>query len=138
MRSGESDLGYIRDAFDLRDQMEHLQDEKVVRDKMAILLARFGLERFFVARLPQPRENILPAFMLRRWPQAWEHHYLQSNYFQHDPVGLNCFRTLEPFLWSDVRVDPQANPQGDRVMQEAGEHGLKEGLCIPIRDSKGF
>jgi LuxR family quorum sensing-dependent transcriptional regulator len=138
MMSDEGELRYIRDAFDLMDQMEHLQDEKVVRDKMAILLARFGLDRFFVARLPQPRENILPAFMLRRWPQAWEHHYLQSGYFQHDPVGLNCFRTLKPFLWSGVRVDPQSNPQGYRVMQEAGEHGLKEGLCIPIRDAKGF
>ena len=138
MRSGESELGYIRDAFDLMDQMEHLQDEKVVRDKMAILLSNFGLDRFVVARLPQPRENIGPAFLLKRWPQAWERHYDQSDYYQHDPAGLNCFRTLEPFLWSDLRVDPQANRMGYRVMQEAGEHGLKEGLCIPIRDSKGF
>ena len=57
MRSAESELGYIRDAFDLMDQMEHLQDEKVVLDKVAILLSNFGFDRFVVARLPQPREK---------------------------------------------------------------------------------
>jgi LuxR family quorum sensing-dependent transcriptional regulator len=138
MRSGESEQGYIRDAFDLMDQMEHLQNEKVVQDKMAKLLGKFGLDRFVVARLPQPRENIGPAFLLKRWPQAWERHYDQSGYYQYDPAGLNCFRTLEPFLWSGLRVDPQSNSKGYRVMQEAGEHGLKEGLCIPINDAKGF
>jgi LuxR family quorum sensing-dependent transcriptional regulator len=135
---GREWLGYIRDAFDLMDQMEHLQDEKVVRDRLAVLLSAFGLDSFFVARLPQPRENIPPAFLLRRWPQAWEHHYLQSDYFPHDPVGQNSFRTLVPFLWSDVPVDPQSDPRGYRVMQEAGEHGLRNGLCIPIKDARGF
>ncbi len=138
MRSGESELGYIRDAFDLMDQMEHLQDEKAVRNKLSVLLSAFGLDRFVIARLPQPRENIGPAMLLKRWPQAWERHYDQSDYYQHDPASRNCFRTIEPFLWSDLHSDPHSDPMGYRVMQEAAEHGLKEGLCIPINDAKGF
>jgi LuxR family quorum sensing-dependent transcriptional regulator len=138
MSSGESELEDIRNAFDLIDQMEHLQTESAVCDKMLALLSTFGLDRFVVARLPQPRENIGPARLLNRWPRAWERHYDDSGYYQFDPVSRQCFHTAKPFYLSDLRVDPHSNPTGYRVMQEAGEHGLKEGLCIPIKDTKGF
>ena len=38
MRSGESELGYIRDAFDLMDEIDRLQDEPAIRDKLSVLL----------------------------------------------------------------------------------------------------
>jgi LuxR family quorum sensing-dependent transcriptional regulator len=138
MRSGESELGYVRDAFDLMDEIDRLQDENAIRDKLSILLSACGFDHFVVARLPQPRENIGPAFLLKRWPQAWQSRYDRYGYYQYDPAGRHCFETIEPFLWSDLRLDPRSDPMGCRVMHEAAEHGLKEGLCIPINDARGF
>jgi len=138
MRSGESELGYVRDAFDLIDEIDRLQDENEIRDKLSVLLSACGFNHFLVARLPQPRENIGPAFLLKRWPQAWQSRYDRYSYYQYDPAGRHCFETIEPFLWSDLRLGPRSDPMGYRVMQEAAEHGLKEGLCIPINDAKGF
>jgi LuxR family quorum sensing-dependent transcriptional regulator len=138
MRSGESENGYIRAAFDLMDEIDRLEDETAIRDRLAVLLSACGFEHFVVARLPQPRENIGPAMLLKRWPLAWQSRYDRYGYYRHDPASRHCFETIEPFLWSDLRTDPDADPMGHRVMQEAAEHGLKEGLCIPINDAKGF
>src|SRR3712207_749864 len=112
MRSDESEERFIRDAFDLMGQMEQLQTERAVSDKLSGLLSTFGLDRFVVARLPQPRENIGPARLLQRWPQAWERHYEQSDYYQFDPMSRQCFRAAGPFLLSDLRVDPRSDPMG--------------------------
>ncbi len=138
MRSGESEIGYIRDAFDLMDEIDRLQDERAIRDRLSVLLSACGFEYFVVARLPQPRENSGPAMLLKHWPQAWQSRYDRCGYYQYDPASRHCFETIEPFLWSDLRTDPHSDPMGYRVMQEAAEHGLKEGLCIPINDAKGF
>ncbi|HEX2553110.1 MAG TPA: LuxR family transcriptional regulator [Microvirga sp.] len=138
MRSGESELGYVRDAFDLMDEIDRLDDETAIRDRLSVLLSACGFEHFVVARLPQPRENIGPAMLLKRWPQVWQSRYDRYGYYQYDPASRHCFETIEPFLWSDLRTDPRSDPMGHRVMQEAADHGLKEGLCIPINDAKGF
>jgi LuxR family quorum sensing-dependent transcriptional regulator len=138
MRSGESELGYIRDAFDLMDEIDRLQDETAIRDKLSVLLSACGFEHFLVARLPQPREGTGPAMLLKRWPSTWQSRYDRCGYYQYDPAGRQCFNTIEPFLWSDLQVDPRLDPKGHQVMQEAAEHGLKEGLCIPINDANGF
>lgn len=138
MRSGESEIGYIRDAFDLMDEIDRLEDENAIRGRLAVLLSACGFEHFVVARLPQPRENIGPAMLLKHWPLAWQRRYDRYGYYQYDPASRHCFETIEPFLWSDLHTDPHVDPMGHRVMQEAAEHGLKEGLCIPINDAKGF
>jgi hypothetical protein len=110
MRSGESENGYIRAAFELMDEIDRLGDENAIRDRLAVLLSACGFEHFVVARLPQPRENIGPAMLLKRWPLAWQSRYDRHGYYRYDPASRHCFETIEPFLWSELRMDPRADP----------------------------
>ena len=112
MRSGESENGYIRAAFDLMDEIDRLEAETAIRDRLAVLLSACGFEHFVVARLPQPRENIGPAMLLKRWPLAWQSRYDRYGYYRHAPPagtasrpsspssGPICARILTPIPWA--------------------------------------
>jgi LuxR family quorum sensing-dependent transcriptional regulator len=131
------DDSYVQRAFVLMDEMEHVASTEMLRDKIFVLLAEGGVEHFTIARLPQADERIAPHMMLRRWPEAWLRHYDRNGYFRDDPVARQCFATFEPFAWSDVPVNLERQPRAARIMSEAAEHGLRDGLSIPIHDARG-
>ena len=50
----------------------------------------------------------------------------------------HCYRTIEPFRWSEVHYEAATLARARRVMDEAAELGMREGFCIPIHDALGF
>lgn len=138
MSATEGDLGFVRDAFELMERLDRVQTEVEVRDELMRVLQVCGLEYFTVTQLPQPGERLGPHMLLTVWPQGWLPHYDRSGYYRNDPVVRQCFQTVEPFAWSTVPLDPDAQPQAGRVMGEAAEHGMGEGFCVPIHDIDGF
>ncbi|KMO37902.1 LuxR family transcriptional regulator [Methylobacterium tarhaniae] len=97
----------------------------------------FGYERFAIAGVPQSAsETLTDRLLLMHWPDGWAARYVERGYVQHDPVMAQVRRTTAPFLWSEVRVDPDA-VLARRIMAEAPAFGLGDGLCVPIHDIDG-
>ncbi|WP_188311914.1 helix-turn-helix transcriptional regulator [Salinarimonas soli] len=134
----DADFAQVRTAFDLMDTLDRFQTGDELRDALLGFLRGFGVTHFTITQLPQPRERLGPHMILSHWPQAWLAHYDRNRYYRHDPVGRHCFATLDPFLWAHAPIDVGAQPLAARVMGEAAEHGLAEGICIPIHDVAGF
>lgn len=133
-----SDMNFVEQAFAFIDDVEdNAIEEKRLTCSFGKLASQCGYEYFTITRLPQPRIQLGPAMLLSRWPKVWLSHYDGARYYQHDPVGKHCFETAESFMWSDVRY-PDNDRMASRVMNEAAEHGLRHGLCIPMHGLSGF
>lgn len=82
----------------------------------------------------------LPAFGLRKWqhsilydgwPAEWAQRYQEMGHFTHDPCVSQCRNIGKPFLWRELQVNNMPVERA-RVMHEATEFGLHDGLCVPI------
>ncbi|GLS36874.1 LuxR family transcriptional regulator [Mesorhizobium tianshanense] len=74
--------------------------------------------------------------LVNGWPGEWYEHYMAAGYYRHDPCATLCRGAIEPFLWRDV-YHGLTNSNARRVMDEAKEFGLRDGICIPIQDAFG-
>lgn len=100
-------------------------------------MVRFGFHAMLVSGVPPPGERMEPLVMANGWPDGWTERYMSHNFAADDPTLHRLRRTNSPFLWSDTRSPDLSRPQL-RVLDEATEFGLQEGLIIPIHTGFGF
>lgn len=129
-------IGFVQDTFSLLDGMEGFKDRATLMTEVLRLTAKVGLDHLIAMRMPQPHQEIGPHVLLKHWPDPWLTHYDRKNLFRIDPVSIRCRGSSDPFVWSDLEVE--ARSAGERVMIEAREHGLGDGLTIPLFDADGF
>lgn len=100
-------------------------------------VAAYGVQRFMLADLSQPsteqKESRLTLMV--NYPQEWLDRYLEQHYVEADPVYLHALRVLPPFRWSDLKLERRS--LGQRVMDEAGEFGLRSGIGICLPQPRG-
>lgn len=98
----------------------------------------FGYDTFIITNLPSEHEGSTESCaLLPSWPEGWRKRYFQNNYLRIDPVACHVRRTTEPFLWSEAPFDRDERAPA-RVMGEATEFGLTQGLCVPIHHMTGL
>jgi DNA-binding CsgD family transcriptional regulator len=73
---------------------------------------------------------------LSNYPAAWLDHYAERGYVESDPIYLETTRALRPFSWDEV-VAKTADEPSLRVMREAGECGLRNGLGLAVYGRRG-
>lgn len=72
------------------------------------------------------------AVIMLDYPRAWLERFSAMRYALRDPVFLAAKKQALPFRWSDPRFrDPLATDQV-RILNEAAEVGLADGITIPI------
>ncbi len=95
-------------------------------------LKHFGFFAYLITNLPLPREMLLHEHILANgWPAEWYAHYNAAGLYRHDPCAALCRNTAHPFLWSDIGKEG-LEVSAQRVMDEAAEFGLRQGICVPI------
>jgi LuxR family transcriptional regulator len=89
---------------------------------------------FFVIYFPvTPRRKLELAST--NYPLAWRQRYEACDYLSIDPVARGVVTWSRPFTWRSVRdeADERARP----FWEEARQHGLRDGLVVPIRCAAG-
>jgi DNA-binding CsgD family transcriptional regulator len=72
-------------------------------------------------------------YIISNYPAAWVQHYFSANYLSEDPVIDMLLERRKPFIWSEA-AKPDILSQGQRrLLDEARDAGLRDGLTIPIR-----
>ncbi|MBA9063936.1 autoinducer binding domain-containing protein [Methylobacterium fujisawaense] len=105
-------------------------------DEIARLLVdaftRYGVSYVMAGIVPTPG---LPArrhagFVLTStMPEGWARRYVTRGYALHDPTVRRLCTSATPFDWSTV---PPDTPIASRIMNEAGEFGIRAGITIPF------
>ncbi len=73
----------------------------------------------------------------KNYPDDWMAHYQTNQYEKKDPVPLYCFATNRPFTWDFLVRNRKLKPEQIKVMNEAKEARLLEGIAVPICGQNG-
>jgi LuxR family transcriptional regulator, quorum-sensing system regulator BjaR1 len=118
-------------AFDVIDRIEQLDKPADVLNCMSSALGRFGFTSFVIGDRPNVRVS-KPTFLLNGWPRDWSDHYTRNNYYRDDPIAAYSELTYDPYEWSEVPVDAEANPRAAEVLRAGREFGRNAGFVVPI------
>lgn len=94
---------------------------------------QFGFSHFIVTGLPSQSQRFENLVLERFWPEDWMSHYLSRDYIRRDPVAIASLVHSAPFTWKEAsRRASEFGSAGDRIMGEAADAGLKDGVCVPV------
>ena len=124
-------------AFDCIDRLNTLQTVDALLDELRIAGGNFGFDNFAISGIPLPGEDLGPYLMMRDCSDEWITRYAVNNYVHVDPVIRHLQQTAMPFTWDEVPTNLFDEP-GRRVMNEAHDFGIKQGLAVPIYTAHGF
>lgn len=99
---------------------------------------QLGIEHFAAAFLPLAHEKLDGYFIFEHWPRAWYERYLTGNYFHVDPVVSAVRRSGRPIVWSQSLHVLNLSPKSRRIMDEARNFGLVDGVTIPLHSRHGI
>lgn len=122
---------YATQAFEFFDRLAAVQSTAEVADALVSEMKTLGYEYLTVWSVPPPGSP-LSGIMLNTRPSAFVQHYVESNHVLRDPVVTHLRRTLRTYSWSDVRSSRALTKGEVRIMDEARDFGITDGLTIPI------
>lgn len=109
-----------------------------VRSVVLDAIHDYGFEKFIVSGLPDRGMDVRPFVLLSGWDDEWYQRYTSLGYVHLDPVARHCFATTLPFDWSLAPYDRKGDLPAARVMDEARDFGMDEGLCVPVHLEGGM
>ncbi|ALA19764.1 hypothetical protein AL346_15210 [Chelatococcus sp. CO-6] len=106
---------------------------KLVKRHFGILLRRYGVDCWLVTDLqPQSIANWQNGILVNAWPDAWYRRYIAAGHYRRDPCVARSLRSPRPFAWRELEREMAQDAAGRRVMAEARDFGLKQGICVPL------
>jgi len=87
---------------------------------------------FFISRLPKQDEELNKNILLRGWNEEWIAYYTRMNYVRDDPIAKELLQNSTTFVWSEICCHRKLSSLENRIMSEAYEAGLEDGLTVPV------
>lgn len=125
-------------ALDFVDKVERVRTHSEVTALFRNAIAGCGFHAFIMAGLPVADTKLQDHVLANGWPSGWSELYVREQWDRYDPVPRHCFRTVEPFEWSEAPFDAEAEPMAQAVMHRALDFRMTKGFCVPIHYGDGF
>lgn len=118
------------------ERVYELREPSGFRRLLATHLEDIGFEHFAYISFttPYPQKT---ARAILNYPLEWLYRYAEGNYYRYDPVLDQASWTLEPYDWLQCRDPESMSAAQARVMNEAGDFGLRQGIGLPIHRPDG-
>ncbi|OYW53637.1 MAG: hypothetical protein B7Y80_15155 [Hyphomicrobium sp. 32-62-53] len=102
-------------------------------------LSAYGYDRICYSLITDhPSLGLLAGHgVMRNYSDDWMAHYMENGYEQLDPVPKYCFSTARPFTWDWLTNSFELSPASQKVMNEAQEAKLLDGMAIPLYGVNG-
>ncbi len=96
---------------------------------------QLGFDNFIYALRVPTYFSDSKLVLIDGYPATWVDHYFQQSYQTVDPVMGYCAKHIVPIQWQDLK--PATDGLGKRMMNEAGDFGLKSGITMPVHSPRG-
>lgn len=114
-------------------QLANATSVEALVDLYRAAIRHFGFSHFIMTGLPTHGQRFENLVLERFWPEDWMSHYVSRDYIKRDPVAIASVVHSTPFTWKEAAIRASTmGPAGHRIMMEAAEAGLKDGVCVPI------
>jgi LuxR family transcriptional regulator, quorum-sensing system regulator BjaR1 len=127
-------------TFELFDQIRRSRTNSEMCRHLISSLGKFGVTNVLAGLIPPPqasRRRQLSHVLLDAWPEEWSHRYFSNGYLYRDPTIKLVCRGNVSFSWGEVEGLCRVCPFGRRVMYEAAEFDLCQGLTFAFRTLDG-
>lgn len=128
MRHFDETLSYI-------ERLQRAETADAICRELLGVTSNFGLTALMAGTVPQPntpagrqKEHV----MLCEWPVEWLQRYVARNYVDHDPIVGHMKSLQAPFQWREAASTSRVDRDAIRVMGDAGEFKLRDGLAFPL------
>jgi DNA-binding CsgD family transcriptional regulator len=71
-------------------------------------------------------------YVVTNYPAQWHDHYSEQGYVNKDPVIATAQQTITPLNWQDMLDNGRRIREERRVIEEASEFGMLNGITIPV------
>ena len=130
-------MNRLQSALDFIEAISRQSDIDTMLEQLRRVVGQFGFESFLLTGVPDPGRRIDGYIMLSGWNQGWLERYVAEDYVQVDPVARRLHTATDPFIWSEATAGQRLAAAALRVMNEASDYGMKDGLCVPLSDLDG-
>ena len=121
--------------------VEEIRDAECVdelRDAFSSRVSSLGFDGFFYGKLHTTlMHDLVAPYEVTTFPEPWRERYFARESFRHDPVISACIKSVEPLNWRDLANREDLGQNEQRVLDEAREHGLTQGLSVPVHGHNG-
>ncbi len=102
-------------------------------------LRSFGYDRFCYSLITAHPSLGLDAGhgIAKNYPDDWMSHYKANNYERIDPIPRYGYTASKPFTWELVMQTRKLRREEKKVMNEARDAGLLDGLAVPLFGRNG-
>jgi LuxR family transcriptional regulator, quorum-sensing system regulator BjaR1 len=101
--------------------------------------APYGFEQVFAGTMPAAGERATQQrahVILEHWPRIWLARYFSRGYLHADPTIKRVQAGAPAFYWRDLH-ETRDDPAAQRVMDEATDFGLRQGLTVSLQTLDG-
>jgi DNA-binding CsgD family transcriptional regulator len=132
-------LAIEQKALNFIAEIDRIDNSASVCDLFQRFLEKeIGLTNVVCLKVPSASETLNSTIYFNTRPEAWTQHYIDANHIFHDPMVRELYKTYDPYSWSDVLKRRELEPDDRRIVEEAGEFGMKEGFVVPIYQLNGY
>lgn len=121
---------------DLRERLDGASDLAELQGAMARSTDELGYSHFTYLLVRRPD---LPdaTYYFSTYPKTWTDHYEERRYVRSDPVMLDARVAMLPFQWLGESIRRRARGLQRRILDEAGDFAIRDGMTIPIHGPGG-
>jgi LuxR family quorum sensing-dependent transcriptional regulator len=123
----------------LLEQIRDAPDERAICDALLRIGTRYGLTQVLCGVVPAeetPGPAARAQILFNRWPDEWLLRYFDEGHVHKDPVIHRVLATDSGFRWSEA-IAQAPSPAADHLFGAAREHGLADGIAIPVFTADG-
>lgn len=99
--------------------------------------ASYGLSSVACVSLAQIGEITPADILVNTRPRTWVNEYLAHGFLADDPILAYSTTASQPFAWQEALSAKELTPAEIRVMNHSADHGICDGLVIPIFETTG-
>lgn len=128
------------DTLQVIDGIQKSRSQEQVAGALLAHARSMGLHAVMAGVVPDPEvptDRQVGNVLFADWPPGWFRRYVGKNYAAIDPIVKRAAMLPTPFTWTEAAARFGAEDGGDRVIGDAGEFHLRDGIAAPLTTLEG-
>ena len=127
-------------TLDFLKSIDGANSPRDVCRKLLPLLDRLGIQNFMAGTIPHPgadRRQQVSNVLIDFWPREWTERYFAKNYIASDPAIRHLMTQTSDIRWDELQNRCRSDMAARRIMDEAADFRLRQGITIPLLTIEG-
>lgn len=137
MRMSEADSCFVREAYEVLENLDRQTTADGVVAVTRHALTRFGFDYFCFNTFPNQRQRFEDVTIAVQVPPEWLRLYNERDYVRIDPSIRYCKQRVDPFRTTDAPFDAEREPDVIPFLKRATDFALTNGFWFPIPGKRG-